>query len=127
MKKLILLLLFLTIRLNAEMPTVRGYVDFRTEALQNTFYNILDSNKVKCIQNAVAYKINFSTKSIYRVGFYMNFDLQYIADRNLIKQSTSTFKLNSNVAGYKFEVWESNNDGIPGQCQPDFIRELLIK
>lgn len=127
-----LLLSFIVGLVYAEMPTVRGFVSFKTESLQNTFYNLLDSNRIKCVRNAVASKRTISVSSgavseIYQVEFYMNFDEQYIADRNLIKQSTSTFKLNDDITEYKFEVWDSNSDGVPGQCPPNYISELLIK
>jgi len=118
----------------AKMPTVRGYVDFKTTDLQNTFYNLLNSKRTKCIDNALVEKQNVIvdistgvTKTIYRVTFYMNFNIQNISDRNQIKLSTTTFKINNNIVDYKFEIWESNNDGIPGQCKPDKIRELLLK
>jgi len=107
----------------AIMPTIRGFIDFDTKSVRDVYYTVASSYTSYCVSEKVLTKndVEFATSTYhYTLNFYFNMDT---SNRRNIMENAVKVLSNSHIIKAYIEVWDSNNDGVPGLCQPDvFLR-----
>lgn len=135
MKQIILstiCILFFGYNLFAEMPTIIGYGEFNDKPYRDNIYNWLVAKSSNCTNKLIIETGNYtvvpgSASAYYAIRVLMHYPLAKLSERTEVKMKIQNVRDNVKTTKLKMGIYSSNNDGIPGICQPDIIDEWILK
>lgn len=132
MKKIFFILFLSCIVCYAEMPTIIGVGIFSDKTYRDNIYNYLVGKSSNCINRLVIkkedYEIDLGTGTAYYIiKIQMHYLLSKLTDRKEVKQKILNIKNDNRTIGLEIGIYESNNDGVPGLCKPDRIKQWIKK
>jgi len=115
MKKLLQIIAFCSILFSPVFAgtwtyNVQGYMDFKTQALRDTTYNVAALRITSTTAGGIS-KINYAAQTgtttasaFYRLDIDVNYTVGCIEDRNAIDTAINNVLANANVKGCKIDI-----------------------